>query len=69
MQASQASNTFQLHLGGPEVQARLAKAGVNIEKFARKIAFSSGELFEDVKDAILSELGPKDGAALPKHAR
>ncbi|KAK9868344.1 hypothetical protein WJX84_011259 [Apatococcus fuscideae] len=69
VRASQASNTFQLHLGGPEVQARLAKAGVNIEKFARKIAFSSGELFEDVKDAILSELGPKDGAALPKHAR
>ena len=58
-----------MQLAGPEMQARLAKAGVNIERFARKVACSSGELFEDVKETILAELGPKGPTKSPKHSR
>ncbi|KAK9861367.1 hypothetical protein WJX84_006475 [Apatococcus fuscideae] len=69
VRATQATSNIQLQLAGPEMQARLAKAGVNIEKFARKVAYSSGELFEDVKETILAELGPKGSARSSKHSR
>lgn len=69
LQATEATSSIQMQLAGPEMQARLAKAGVNIEKFARKVACSSGELFEDVKETILAELGPKGPSRSPKHSR
>ncbi len=58
-----------MHLGGPEMQSRLAKAGVNIEKLARRLVISSTDLVEDVKEAILSELRAQGSADSAKHAR
>ena len=68
-QATQAGANLQLQLGGPEMQARLAKAGVNIEKYARRLVVTSGELVEDVKETILAELGSKGSSDSAKHQR